>query len=268
MTLPDVVDGPVAVLGCGLVGASVAAGLSEAGVEVWGADRRDLSPLVERGRLARQVDPDGVADAAVVVLALPPSGIVAALRRLPFRPGQLVTDVGSVKAPMLDAAAALPPGVDYVGGHPMAGGTTSGFEEARADLFRGAVWVLAAEADEEPRERVAGLARALGAEPLVVESARHDRLVALTSHLPQLLSTALAAELEAVGEPELVGKLLGPGGRGFLRLAESPFDLWRDIFHLNEIEVSRALAAVAARAGQPAQGLAEEFAAARRLFEA
>lgn len=138
-------DGPLAVLGCGLVGASVAAGLTAAGREVWGADRRDLGELVECGWMTRQVPPDGVRDAAVVVLALPPSGIVAALRRLEFRPGQLVTDVGSVKAPMLDAAAALPPEVDFVGGHPMAGGTGAGFEAARPDLFHGATWMLAAE---------------------------------------------------------------------------------------------------------------------------
>lgn len=255
-----------AVFGCGLVGASLAGALSAAGHRVLGADRRDLSPLIERGWLERQVSPDDLGEAEVVVLALPPSGVIGALRRLPFRPGQLVTDVASVKAPVEEAASGLAAGVAFVGGHPMAGGTGSGFEAARADLFDGAVWVLSAAGDAAGRRRLEEIVRQIGAEPLVIEARRHDRLVALTSHLPQLLSTALAAELAAVDDP-LVERLLGPGGRSFLRLARSPYTLWRDILSLNRQEVERALAAVAARAGQPPEALAEEFEAARALMD-
>lgn len=262
-----VVDGPVGVLGCGLMGASVAAGLSAEGVTVWGADRRDLSPLTQRGWIARQVAADQLADAALVVLALPPAAIRGALARLPFRPGQLVTDTGSVKVPIEKAARRLPEGVRFVGGHPLTGDTGTGFEAARPDLFHGAVWMLSSTAPEPDREAVAGLVRRLGAEPLVCEPARHDRLVALTSHLPQLLSTALAAELERIDDP-LVPRLLGPGGRDFLRLARSPWELWGEILTANRDEVSRALTAVAARAGQPPETLEEEFDAARRLIEA
>lgn len=261
-----VIDGPVGVLGCGLMGASVAAGLSAEGVTVWGADRRDLSPLTQRGWIARQVAADELADAALVVLALPPAAIRGALARLPFRPGQLVTDTGSVKVPIEKAARRLPEGVRFVGGHPLTGDTGAGFEAARPDLFHGAVWMLSSTAPEPDREAIAGLVRRLGAEPLVCEPARHDRLVALTSHLPQLLSTALAAELERVDDP-LVPRLLGPGGRDFLRLARSPWELWGEILTANRDEVSRALTAVAARAGQPPETLEEEFDAARRLIE-
>lgn len=297
--------GPVLVLGCGLIGGSVAAGLSEAGMEVWGADRRDLGPLVERGWLARQVPVERVGEAAVVLLALPPSGVLGALARLPFRPGQVVTDTASVKAPVARAAARLPAGVAFVGGHPMAGDTGSGWEAARSDLFRGAAWALlpvrrhapapgpgrgraaepAANTPERARARVEALVRRLGAEPFTVEPERHDRIVALTSHLPQLLAVALAAELGALdrregddpgpaagdsgagarpGSPDpAVAALLGPGGRGLLRLAESPYELWRDIFALNRDEVARALSTVAARAGLPPDALEDEFTRAR-----
>lgn len=258
--------GPMGVLGCGLIGASVAAGLSAQGISVWGADRRDLAPLVERGWLARQVTADELAEAEVVVLALPPTGIRGALARLPFRAGQLVTDTGSVKVPIEEAAAGLVEGVRFVGGHPLAGGSGSGFESARPDLFEGSVWMLSATAEEADLESVASLVQRLGAEPLVCEPARHDRLVALTSHLPQLLSTALAGELARVDDP-LVPRLLGPGGRDFLRLARSPWALWGEILAANRDEVARALAAVAARAGQPPETLEEEFEAARRLME-
>lgn len=264
---PDAsIDGPVGVLGCGLMGASVAAGLSAKGFTVWGADRRDLAPLVDRGWIERQVEADELAETALVVLALPPAAIRGALTRLPFRSGQLVTDTGSVKVPIETSARRLPEGVRFVGGHPLTGDTAGGFEAARPDLFHGAVWMLSTSARESDRERVAALVRRLGAEPLVCEPARHDRLVALTSHLPQLLSTALAAELARVDDP-LVPRLLGPGGRDFLRLARSPWELWAEILSANRDEVSRALTAVAARAGQPPETLEEEFDAARRLIE-
>lgn len=258
-------DTTIGVLGCGLMGASVAAGLAAAGHPVWGADRRDLGPLVERGWLERQVTADELRDADLVVLAVPPPAICGALARLPFRPGQRVTDLGSVKVPVEKAARRLPEGVAFVGGHPMAGGTGSGWEAARGDLFRGAVWVLSTTAAQEHRAVVAALVRRLGAEPVLCEPARHDRLVALTSHLPQLLSTCLAAELESLDDP-LVERLLGPGGRDFLRLAKSPWELWREILVANRAELARALTAVAARAGQPPETLDGEFAGAQRLM--
>jgi prephenate dehydrogenase len=258
------------VLGCGLVGASAAAGWTAAGHEVWGNDRRDLGALVERGWLARQVPVDALAEAAVVLLALPVGGILAALRRLPFRAGQLVTDAGSVKAAVLAAAAALPPGVEFVGGHPLAGDVRGGFEAARPGLFRGATWAVVGGAagagrdDEGAVAAVEALVRELGAAPLRCDAGEHDRVVALTSHLPQLLATVLAAELEGRDEP-LAAALTGPGGAALLRLAASGWDVWRDILEHNRPEVERALEAVRGRAALPAQALGEEFAAAQRF---
>lgn len=253
------------------MGGSIAAGLSEAGLTVEGADRRDLSPLVERGWLSRQVPAEAAAGAEVVVLALPPSGVLGALERLPWRADQTVTDTASVKAPVARVAARLPAGVAFVGGHPMAGGTGTGFEAARPDLFRGARWVLLPGAPEAARRRVEELLRLLGAEPVAVEAERHDRIVARTSHLPQLLSTVLASELaEVLDEPAdraAVEALLGPGARGFLRLAASPYPLWRDILALNGENVAAALRSVAARAGLPPDALEEEFEGARALLE-
>jgi prephenate dehydrogenase len=264
--------GPILILGCGAIGASAAAGWSGAGHEVWGYDRRDLAPLVERGWMARQVAAESlgeaIAAAAVVLLALPVGAILAALRRLPFRAGQLVTDAGSVKVAVMAAAAALPAGVDFVGGHPIAGSEESGHEAARADLFAGATWALVSSAgarpgdDDDALARVSHLVRALGAVPFPCDAAEHDRVVALTSHLPQILATTLAAELQSRDET-LADALLGPGGRAFLRLAGSSFDVWRDILDQNADEIERALAAVSARAAQPVEALAEEFALAR-----
>jgi prephenate dehydrogenase len=258
-------DGPIAVFGCGLVGASLAAAWSGAGCEVWGCDRRDLQPLRRRGWIARQVKADELREAAVVVLALPPAAVVAALERFPFRPGQLVTDTSSVKSPAAAAARRLPAGVEFIGGHPLAGGTGSGFEGARADLVRGAVWVLLPGGSRRARARLEALVRLAGAEPVACGAERHDRIVALTSHLPQLLSTVLAAELAALDDP-LAARLLGPGGAEFLRLAASPADLWREILCANRDAVASALAAVTARAAAPPETLDEDFRAGAELL--
>ena len=253
---------PLLVVGCGLIGASAAAGWSAAGREVWGYDRRDLSPLLERRWLTRQVPVEALPEAAVVLLALPVGGILGALRRLPFRAGQLVTDVGGVKSPVAAAAAALPRGVAFVGGHPLAGSERGGFEAARGDLFAGAAWALVGKG--QARRRVAALVRELGARPVFCAAEEHDRAVALTSHLPQLLATAVAAELESRGEA-LAAELVGPAGRAFLRLAASPWEVWRDVLEHNGEQVERALAAVHGRAVGPTPALAEEFAAAQRF---
>jgi prephenate dehydrogenase len=254
--------GPTLVVGCGLIGASAAAGWSAAGREVWGHDRRDLGPLVERRWLDRQVPIEALPEAAVVLLALPIGGILGALRRLPFRRGQLVTDAGGVKGVVAATAQALPPGVTFVGGHPLAGSERGGFEAARPDLFAGAPWALVGKGTG-PR-RVASLVTELGARPVPCGAAEHDRAVALTSHLPQLLATLVAAELEARADP-LAAELVGPGGRGFLRLAESPWEVWRDVLEANRDELERAVDVVGARAGLPVAALGEEFAAAQRF---
>jgi len=260
---------PILVLGCGAIGASAAAGWSAAGHEVWGNDRRDLTPLVERGWLRKQVGVESLFEAATVVLALPVAGILGALRRLPFHDRQMVTDVGSVKGAVVEAAAAsLGAGVAFVGGHPMAGSEGSGYEAAREDLFAGASWALCGSGDAVGA--VAVLVRELGAQPLACDAAAHDRAVALTSHVPQVLASALAAELEsrAASEEEarLLLALLGPGGRGMLRLAGSSFEVWRDILAANRVQIEHALAAVRDRAAQPPETLGEEFAAARRWY--
>ena len=262
-TADAAVPQPVAVVGCGLIGASLAAAWSQAGLEVWGHDRRDLGELLERGWIRRQVAAEQLAAAPVVVLALPVPAILAALRRLPWDRSQLVTDTGGVKRPM-HRLLPLPSGARFVGGHPLAGGTGSGWESADPELFRGARWAITAEPAAPGVAEVAALARRAGARPLHCDAEQHDRVVALTSHLPQLLATALAAELETV-PGELAVELLGSGGRGLLRLAASPYALWQGILEANGEEVQRALAAVAARASQPPQALEEDFAAARRF---
>jgi len=157
------------------------------------------------------------------------------------RPGLVITDVGSVKQPICAAAARLRLR-GFVGGHPLAGTERSGFDASSATLFEGRYWILAPGPGTERAARVvAGLARAVGARPVRLRPAEHDRVVAFLSHLPQLVAWALfdAVRADRVGGRHL--DIAGPGFRDMTRLARSPRALWRQILAQNRTEVRRAL---------------------------
>jgi prephenate dehydrogenase len=174
---------------------------------------------------------------------------VAWLAALPaHRPaGALLTDVGSTKRAMAGAAAALPPHLRFIGGHPLAGLAVSGVEAARPDLFDGRPWFLtdahmAAAADVDALSRfVAGL----GAVPHQIDAVRHDRLLAYVSHLPQLTVSAL---MHVVGRNAGAEGLAwaGRGLRDTARLASSPASTWRDIVQTNPDHVAEAIDALIA----------------------
>jgi prephenate dehydrogenase len=234
----------VAIAGLGLVGGSIARGLTAAGWRVVGVDRpRPLRAALRAGAIARGLS--SLAKAAsgvdVVGLAAPPRANLALLRALSrlSPPPRVVTDVGSVKGPICAAARALRLAW-FVGGHPMAGRERGGFAASTGTLFAGRTWVVTPGARPAVRA-VRALARALGARVVTMEPAVHDRTVAFLSHLPQLLSWALLAA--AVGDPVASRHLrvAGPGFADMTRLARSPRGLWRDILGENAVEVARAL---------------------------
>jgi len=159
----------------------------------------------------------------------------------------VVTDTGSTKRAIVEAARALPPRFTFVGGHPLGGAARGGLEHARTDLFSGRPWLLTPTGDDtgEAVEKLSFFVRALGAEPKVVSVAAHDRLLAYLSHLPQLTASALMQVVgEAVGEDGL-----GLAGRGLVdttRLASSPAEIWKDIAATNADELGPALDALIA----------------------
>jgi prephenate dehydrogenase len=244
----------VAIVGLGLVGGSLARALTRAGYVVIGVDR---AAVLRRARRARAVSrtavrvEDAATQADVVVLAATPAANLRLLRRVArAAPRALVTDVGSVKGPIVRAAASLRL-KRFVGGHPMAGSERSGFAASDAGLFRGRTWILtperAAAADVAVLRR---LVRAAGARPRIMTPAAHDRAVAFLSHVPQVLAWALrdAARRDAVAARH--ARIAGPGFRDMTRLARSPRGLWREILDQNRRQVSRALAAVRRELGR------------------
>ncbi len=200
--------------------------------------------VIDRGATLEEA----AATADLVYLAQPICNILQTLEKLgPLaRDGVLFTDAGSTKANIVNKARKSLPHGQFLGGHPMAGKETRGVEEADADLFRGKTYVLTPECPEELDTLVTrGFQNCLlriGANVLVLTPDEHDRIVALTSHLPQLLSTALAATVSEHIESD--SDHLAVSGSGLLdstRLALSSFDIWHDILKTNTAEIDHVL---------------------------
>jgi len=250
----------VVVIGAGLIGTSVALALRAGGTAVWLADT-DLASARLAADLGagRLLTTDALRDAAdVAVLAVRPVAVAPALADAQRRGlARCYTDVASVKELPLRRAAEL--GCDltiFVPGHPMSGRERSGPAAARADLFTGRPWAICPAAETRPAcvAAITGLASACGAVPVQMPAAEHDRWVALVSHVPHLVATAMAAQCEDAPAGALA--LAGPGLRDVTRIAAGDPDLWTEILAANAAPAREAVAAVAERQNTAAEVLA------------
>jgi prephenate dehydrogenase len=230
----------VTVAGVGLIGGSFALALRQAGFN--GKIIGVSSPATIVAALARGVIDEtlplaeAAAQSDVIYLAQPIERILETLSSIDgmVRPGTLITDAGSTKRAIVERARETIHRGHFVGGHPMAGKELRGVEAADADLFRTRPYVLTS-ADPELERWI----EKIGARIVILDAAEHDRLVALVSHLPQLLSTTLASLI--AGHPE-AARVAGPAAADLTRLARSPYDIWRDIFSTNAAEIDSVLA--------------------------
>jgi prephenate dehydrogenase len=276
----------LAVVGTGLIGASVGLAAKRAGVEIvsgWDPDGRALAVALERGALDRAGESLeaalGGAELAVVAapVAMMRAQVAATLEASPD--GCTVTDVGSTKGAI---CASVHDRRRFIGGHPLCGSEARGPEHASAELFEGATWFLTPVAETEPARyrTVHGFVSSLGAFPVAVDPQAHDRLLALTSHLPHALANLL---LNQAGATRIDGHeaLSAAGGslRDMTRVAGANPRIWVDIFLENADELRPALAehrrrveelerALAARdAGFLARWIGEAAVNRRRLLE-
>jgi prephenate dehydrogenase len=185
-----------------------------------------------------------LAGADLVFLSQTIGRILDTIRRIDplLKPSALVTDAGSTKCEIVDVARRAISRAQFLGGHPMAGKEKRGAEAADPDLFRGRTWVLTPDDRAELGTPAAcefrGWLDRIGARVAVLDADEHDAVVARTSHLPQLASTALAALL---ADTEHV-RVSGSGLADMTRLALSSYDLWRDILATNSEHIEKALA--------------------------
>ena len=269
----------ITIAGCGLIGGSLGAGLRTSGFagKITGVDRPEVLDKALRLGAIDVAEPaleNAVHDADLVVLATPISSILALLpvvaRHSPAH--ALITDTGSTKAKIVAAAKALfgaSAAQRFLAGHPITGKERSGIEQADPYLFRGAKWVFTPLAPQQTKVAPAGacggssqhalsasasplqdewvnLIRGIGALPVCMQPEEHDLVLAFTSHLPQLLSIALANTVLGELRPDAVdggySRIPHGGGlRDMTRLAKSDPLMWRDILASNGENIRRAL---------------------------
>ena len=233
----------VGIAGLGLIGASIglrgaACGWSTLG---WDLDAEHASIALELGAVGETLGSfeELTSRADILVLAAPLDATLALLESLAAGPvprARLIVDVASVKAPIARAGATLSA---FVPTHPIAGSERNGPRAARADLFVDRVWTYAPVADADAVDRARDFIEVLGARPYALASDEHDRIVALTSHLPQLVSVALGTRLgPEIANPD-VRALCGTGMRSMLRLGASAWPVWRAIVAANRHAIAQ-----------------------------
>jgi prephenate dehydrogenase len=246
----------ITIIGTGLIGGSFGLALRQQGFPgvLVGCDRPDvLDAALVRGAINRG-DTDvrqAVEGCDVVVLATPIGGILSSFEKLaPTLPSSaLVTDTGSTKLRFVERARMIlgaEAGIRVLPGHPMAGKERGGIENADADLFRDAVWLITpinAEQQYTERQReYIELLESIGAKVVAMDVERHDRLCAWISHLPQMIATALASTLrDELGDDEAIKEIGGRALREMTRIAGSPYSMWRDIALTNSQNIDEAL---------------------------
>ncbi len=245
--------GRVAIIGMGLIGSSLARAV-RAAMPTVRLTVSDGDALVRERVRALDLADDvtdhagaAVVDAELVILAVPVGAMapVAAEIAADLAPGAIVSDVGSVKARVLADLVAALPGVAVIPGHPVAGTEKSGPDAGFASLFADRWCILTPPADADPAQvtQLAAFWSALGARVETMDAAHHDRVLAVTSHLPHLIAYSIvgtASDLEAVTRSEVI-KYSAGGFRDFTRIAASDPIMWRDVFLHNREAVLELL---------------------------
>ena len=247
------------IVGSGLIGTSIGLGLAGRGVaiEIEDIDARAQKLAQALVKSQKLVNPE------IVLFALPSSALPEALRgELALNPGSKFIDIGSVKTkPLLEVSKSSLSPSNFLATHPMAGREVGGAESARADLFQSRTWVYMPTDSQgspvNPELLAAGLwiIETLGATPVAMSAAEHDRAVALISHLPQVVSSLLAGQLVS-GESSAL-ELAGSGLRDTTRIAASKADLWEEILASNAEELLPLLISLQSDLGQLITALQE-----------
>lgn len=232
----------VVIVGVGLIGGSLGLALCGRRLarEVVGVDpnEENLRLALQAGAIHRAAGLEAARGAEVVVVATPVGTIPGVLEELRphLAPGTVVTDTGSVKGPVVQAASrALPPEVGFVGGHPMAGSEHAGMAGADRYLFENAYYIITPtpETPDWAVARVAGMAEGVGARVVTMDPRHHDWLMAAVSHLPHLVAAALMSTVGRRPERDEMLALAAGGFRDTTRVAGSNPPLWEEIFRYN-----------------------------------
>jgi len=272
----------IAIVGLGLIGGSLAWALKESGEvrRVIGVDSdaevlgyAEKNGIIDAGTLDLN---DGLCEANIVVIATHVSKITPLAKAISLvaRVGTVITDVGSVKSKIVyDVQSVTPPGVLFIGGHPIAGTERSGVRNSDKGLFQNRHTILTPTKKTHPQavEKIRSMWELVGAEVLEMSPDEHDRVFGLVSHLPHVVAYALVNTVSAADRDGSILKMAGGGLSDFTRVAESSPEMWTDILLMNRDKVLESLtdfktviSNIEKMIGEgDAEGLAEEFAKSR-----
>ncbi len=245
----------ITIIGCGLIGGSIALALKRRRPE-WSIACLDLAerlPALQEAAVAGYIGtlgelPNVLPESTIVILATPVQSILDMVKSIgPYlQKGAIVSDVGSTKTGIMrEAQALMPPGTYFIGGHPMAGSERSGVEAADPLLFSDRVYVLCPYPDTPPEALLSlmDLVESLMARPITIDPEEHDRIMAMVSHLPQLVAIALMhAALTDDGTHSMLEVLAGRGFLDMTRLAASDYGVWAGILEANHQSIADAMA--------------------------
>jgi len=254
MSEPDFTEDTIAIVGVGLIGGSLGLAFKRVGIgkHIVGISRAET---IGRARDQGAIDEgfayedlaSGVRDADTIFLCTPISRILDLLPGCldAAKPGCIITDVGSTKRAVVEAAGKHNrPDVAFIGGHPMAGSEWKGVDAADPFLFQNAIYVLTPSGDtaRSQVDRMAAMVSRIGAHVLEMAPDTHDRVAAAVSHLPQMMATALVGLVGDLNEKDgLPLKMAAGGFRDMTRIASSPYDMWRDICRTNAVPIRDAI---------------------------
>jgi prephenate dehydrogenase len=246
----------VAIIGTGLIGTSIGLALSRIGITAMLSDS-NAAHVHAAIELGAGIELDSTRPVDVVFVAVPPGSTAPVIQEAAqMFPEATITDVASAKTPVLSLDPYVAARV--VAGHPMAGRELSGPAAARADLFDDRLWIVTPTPASEPEriQQVTEVIRTLGAVPITMSVADHDEAVALISHVPQVLASILAGELQDA--PGDYVSIAGQGLRDMTRIAGSNVELWTDILSANAAPVAAILSRIEERIHQVREALSSD----------
>lgn len=236
----------ITIIGLGLIGGSLGLALKKynPAFKITGIDKPNIMEKALYRGAVDKIQPNlstGIKDADIVIIATPVKTIIRLFSKIkPFlKKSCLVTDTGSTKAEIMkEAEKVFSDDIDFIGGHPIAGLENSGIEYATAELFRGKPYLMVPQKENKrrPQQKLSHLVNSIGAREISIDASEHDQILAIISHLPQLIAITLTNILGLWVKEKNKKDLFKISGKTFqemTRVADSPFDIWSDIYETN-----------------------------------
>lgn len=231
----------IAVIGLGLIGGSIIKGLKNSNYRVIGVSRTQST--IDKAIAEGLISPGSIEEADLIFICTPINKTIDTIKQTAkiAKPGAIITDVASIKGEIMDFVNSSPEPISFIGGHPMAGTEHKGLDASFETLYKGAKWVLTPSRWCSDTSLLEEIIVKLGAKPIIADPHKHDKAVALISHMPLFLSQALLNFVKDHPEADLAMELAASGFASMTRLAKTNPELATDMLSCNKLNIDSAL---------------------------